>query len=158
MCLSALYTNKKRRRIFPYGCCPPGVCVFVLFVVRLVRLVRLVRVVRVVRLVSYMVWRTTGGQQTGGFANLLSALKSPTYQGFSGLADKADNTDNRVVKIAFLSARCPPEKGLGGQQPIWRTTIFRENLLSACCPPEAFVVRLKESPSGWTCSFAEKLV
>ena len=26
--LSALYTNKKRR-IFPYGCCLPGVCVFV---------------------------------------------------------------------------------------------------------------------------------
>ena len=45
--------------------------------------------------------RTTGGQQTEGFANLLSALKSPTYQGFAGLADKADN---RVVKIVFLSA------------------------------------------------------
>ena len=154
MCLSALYTNKKRRRIFPYGCCPPGVCVFVLFVVRLVRLVRLVRVVRVVRLVSYMVWRTTGGQQTGGFANLLSALKSPTYQGFSGLADKADNTDNRVVKITLLSA----EQGLGGQQPIWRTTIFRENLLSACCPPRVFVVRLKELPSGMDVYFAGGMV
>ena len=157
MCLSALYTNKKRRRIFPYGCCPPGVCVFVLFVVRLVRLVRLVRVVRVVRPVSYMVWRTTDGQQTGGFANLLSALKSPIYQGFQGLADKADKADNRVVKIVFLSARCPPEKGLGGQQPIWRTTIFRENLLSACCPPRAFVVRLKEFSSGMDMFFCREI-
>lgn len=98
-----------------------------------------------------------GGQQTGGFANLLSALKSPTYQGFAGLADKADNTDNRVVKIVFLSARCPPEKGLGGQQPIWRTTIFRENLLSACCPPRAFVVRLKEFPSGMDMFFCREI-
>ena len=47
----------------------------------------------------YHIWY--GGQQTGGFANLLSALKSPTYQGFAGLADKADN---RVVKITLLSA------------------------------------------------------
>ena len=130
---------------------------FYMFVVRLVRLVRLVRVVRVVRPVSYMVWRTTGGQQTGGFENLLSALKSPTYQGFAGLAglaDKADNADNRVVKITLLSA----EKSLGGQQLIWRTTIFRENLLSACCPPEAFVVRLKEFPSGKDVSFCREMV
>ena len=83
-----------------------------------------------------MVWRTTGGQQTGGFANLLSALKSPIYQGFQGLADKADN---RVVKFVFLSA----EKG------VRRTTTrladnkfsreFVVRLLSAkgiCCPPE----------------------
>ena len=89
---------------------------------------------------------------------MLSALKSPTYQRFAGLADKADNTDNRVVKIVFLSARCPPEKGLGGQQPIWRTTIFSENLLSACCPPRVFVVRLKELPSGMDVYFAGGMV
>ena len=88
---------------------------------------------------------------------MLSALKSPTYQGFSGLADKADKADNRVVKIVFLSARCPPEKGLGGQQPIWRTTIFRENLLFACCPPRAFVVRLKEFPSGMDMFFCREI-
>mgnify|MGYP004517235513 CR=1 FL=1 len=85
---------------------------------------------------------------------MLSALKSPTYQGFAGLADKADNTDNRVVKITLLSA----EQGLGGQQPIWRTTIFRENLLSACCPPRVFVVRLKELPSGMDVYFAGGMV
>lgn len=70
---------------------------------------------------------------------MLSALKSPTYQWFAGLADKADNTDNRVVKFVFLSA----EKG------VRRTTThladndfsreFVVRLLSArgiCCPPE----------------------
>ncbi len=116
--LSALYTNKKKKKNFPLWCCPPVVCIFTC---------------------------------------LLSALKSPTYQGFAGLADKADNTDNRVVKIVFLSARCPLEKGLGGQQPIWRTTIFRENLLSACCPPRAFVVRLKEFPSGMDMFFCREI-
>ena len=39
---------------------------------------------------------------------MLSALKSPIYQGFQGLADKADKADNRVVKFVFLSA----EKGV----------------------------------------------
>ena len=64
---------------------------------------------------------------------MLSALKSPTYQGFSGLADKADKADkadNRVVKIVFLSA---------------------------CCPPRAFVVRLKEFSSGMDMFFCREI-
>ena len=101
------YTNKKRRRIFPYGVSADGVCVCTVCCPPCppcppCPLLSACPPVFIFDM--YMGFFDTGGQQLLSAAFYLSALKSPIYQGFGAFGGQADRADSRWVKIVLLSA------------------------------------------------------